>query len=202
MGILDFFYSPKPKINLNEKISKYFSLKDLVVTDTGAPNIPNTIQISNLKQWGKILDQVKEKIGNYKIVSGFRSPEVKKALIKQTNQAVLNSLHDDGRAADIQPIGMTAPQFMSKIALNPIKNSLGEIAVKKNVLHISMPTTSKKGYFMYVTSAGDYIGFKANELRNYISKNKIGAVATSGGTILAIGSAIFAYYYFKNKKKG
>lgn len=61
---------------------KYFSFSEMIVTDTGLSNIPNWQQIDNLETLiTKVLDPVREAYGKpIKVNSGFRSPEVNKAI--------------------------------------------------------------------------------------------------------------------------
>ena len=167
-----------------KQLSKYFTLDQLTVTDMKAKNVPTGSNLQNLTEFSKILDTVKDKIGNYKVISGYRSPEVTAALIKVNKQAVAKSLHEIGKAADIQPMNMTAPQFLTKIFQLPdIKNKLGEIAVKTNVLHLSSVVPGKKSNFMYVNKAGQYIKFAANELDTYVKQHGV-ATAISGGAVM------------------
>ena len=73
----------------------------MIVTDTGLSNIPNWQQIDNLETLiTKVLDQVREAYGKpIKVNSGFRSPEVNKAIggAKNSEHMCLNG----SAAADI-----------------------------------------------------------------------------------------------------
>jgi len=79
-------------------IMKYFTIKELTATNTGLPNVPNDVQISALKALVKnVLDPARELFkGTIGVTSGFRSPEVNKAI-----GGVATSQHLKGEAADL-----------------------------------------------------------------------------------------------------
>jgi len=77
---------------------KYFTIEELTQTDTGLKNVPNSVEIENLKYLvDKILDPAREALGVPIIVnSGFRSKKVNKAI-----GGASTSQHTKGEAADI-----------------------------------------------------------------------------------------------------
>ena len=77
---------------------KHFDFKQLTATNTGLPNVPNDTQKAALEALVKnVLDPARETFGStIKVTSGFRSPEVNKAINGATN-----SQHLKGEAADI-----------------------------------------------------------------------------------------------------
>ena len=110
------------KENIN--LSEHFTLGELTKTKTGIENVPNEEQVNNLKrvcQWLEQLrlrynqmrnekgemrngnEEMRNEVGEYPIVinSGFRSPEVNKAV-----GGVSTSNHLTGCAVDIRCIGM------------------------------------------------------------------------------------------------
>ena len=90
-------------------LSEHFSLRELTKTNTGIKNVPNEVQVNNLKRLCKWLERLRKKWndlygdGDDPIIinSGFRSPEVNKAV-----GGVSTSNHLTGCAADIRCIGM------------------------------------------------------------------------------------------------
>ena len=70
------------------KLSEHFTLRELCKTRTGIENVPNEAQVENLKRVCQWLEQLRRRWnnlygeGNDPIVinSGFRSPEVNKAV--------------------------------------------------------------------------------------------------------------------------
>jgi len=82
------------------KLSKNFTLEELIHTNCGLLNIPNQEQSTNLKQLAvNVLQPLREKAGfAIKVNSGFRSFEVNKAANKGK---VLPSQHCKGEAADL-----------------------------------------------------------------------------------------------------
>jgi uncharacterized protein YcbK (DUF882 family) len=91
------------------KLSEHFSLGELTKTNTGIDNVPNEEQVNNLKRVCRWLEQLRRRWNNLYgegddpiiINSGFRSPEVNKAV-----GGVSTSNHLTGCAADIRCIGM------------------------------------------------------------------------------------------------
>ena len=89
--------------------SEHFKLEELCKTKTGIKNVPNEAQVENLKRLCRWLEQLRRRWndlygeGDDPIIinSGFRSPEVNKAV-----GGVATSNHLTGCAADIRCIGM------------------------------------------------------------------------------------------------
>ena len=110
--------------NEEMRLSQHFKLGELCKTKTGIENVPNEEQVNNLKrlcQWLEQLrlrynqmrnekgemrngnEELRNEVGEYPIVinSGFRSPEVNKAV-----GGVSTSNHLTGCAVDIRCIGI------------------------------------------------------------------------------------------------
>ena len=96
-------------INKQARLSEHFKLAELCKTKTGIENVPNEEQVNNLKRLCRWLEQLRRRWNNLYgegddpiiINSGFRSPEVNKAV-----GGVSTSNHLTGCAADIRCIGM------------------------------------------------------------------------------------------------
>ena len=90
-------------------LSEHFSLRELTKTKTGIENVPNEEQVKNLRRLCKWLERLRKKWndlygdGDDPIIinSGFRSPEVNKAV----GGATLSN-HLTGCAVDIRCIGI------------------------------------------------------------------------------------------------
>ena len=90
-------------------LSEHFKLEELCKTKTGIENVPNEAQVENLKRLCRWLEQLRRRWNNLYgegddpiiINSGFRSPEVNKAV-----GGVSTSNHLTGCAVDIRCIGM------------------------------------------------------------------------------------------------
>ncbi len=96
-------------MNNKMKLSEHFSLRELTKTKTGIENVPNEGQVENLKRVCGWLEQLRRRWNNIYgdgddpiiINSGFRSPEVNKAV-----GGVSTSNHTTGCAVDIRCIGV------------------------------------------------------------------------------------------------
>ena len=91
------------------KLSQHFTLGELCKTKTGIENVPNEEQVNNLKRVCGWLEQLRRRWNNLYgegddpiiINSGFRSPEVNKAV-----GGAFASNHLTGCAVDIRCIGI------------------------------------------------------------------------------------------------
>ena len=97
------------EINNRTNLSEHFTLGELTKTKTGISNVPNEEQVNNLRRVCRWLEQLRRRWNNLYgegddpivINSGFRSPEVNKAV----GGASLSN-HLTGCAVDIRCIGM------------------------------------------------------------------------------------------------
>ena len=97
------------EINNRTNLSEHFTLGELIKTKTGINNVPNEEQVENLKRLCGWLEQLRRRWNNVYgegddpiiINSGFRSPEVNKAV----GGATLSN-HLTGCAVDIRCIGI------------------------------------------------------------------------------------------------
>ena len=107
--------------NKTINLSPHFTLGELCKTKTGIENVPNEAQVENLKRLCRWLEQLRRRWnnlygeGNDPIVinSGFRSPEVNKAV-----GGVSTSNHLTGCAVDIRCIGMEQALRYASILLD------------------------------------------------------------------------------------
>lgn len=187
--------------------SKYFSLKELSKTETGMVNTPPSTVMPKIENLGRVLDTIYERIGPFKIVSAYRSPATQTALksgaagAASAAQAAKQSYHTTGQAADILPTTMTVQQFYTKIVQTPdVAKLMGAFAIKNTVIHLDTDTSWRSAVAMYVDKAGNYIRFTTDELKNFISRNKVGVAA--GGLVLIIAAGIGAYLFINRNKKG
>ena len=96
-------------MNKQTNLSEHLTLAELTKTNTGIANVPNEAQVENLKRVCRWLERLRKRWndkygdGDDPIIinSGFRSPEVNKAV-----GGVPTSNHLTGCAVDIRCIGM------------------------------------------------------------------------------------------------
>ena len=96
-------------MNKETKLSEHMTLAELTKTNTGIENVPNEAQVENLRRVCRWLERLRKRWndkygdGDDPIIinSGFRSPEVNKAV-----GGVPTSNHLTGCAVDIRCIGM------------------------------------------------------------------------------------------------
>ena len=109
------------EINTVMKLSEHMTLAELTKTRTGIENVPNEAQVENLKRLCRWLEQLRRRWNNLYgegddpivINSGFRSPEVNKAV-----GGVSTSNHLTGCAVDIRCIGMEQALRYASILLD------------------------------------------------------------------------------------
>ena len=102
-------------------LSPHFTLGEFCKTRTGIENVPNEAQVENLKRLCRWLEQLRRRWNNLYgdgddpivINSGFRSPEVNKAV-----GGVSTSNHLTGCAVDIRCIGMEQALRYASILLD------------------------------------------------------------------------------------
>jgi len=102
-------------------LTPHFTLGELCKTKTGIENVPNEAQVENLKRLCRWLEQLRRRWNNLYgegddpivINSGFRSPEVNKAV-----GGVSTSNHLTGCAVDIRCIGMEQALRYASILLD------------------------------------------------------------------------------------
>jgi len=184
-------------------ISKFFKWTEFLRTETGVDNTPDATATMNLQKLAKVLDTFREKFGPINITSGYRSPNVQDALRSGGNaQAAAYSLHEEGLAADITPTGTTAQKLFATVAGTPdLAKLVGEFALKVNTIHMSLPTSTKQQVFMYVNAADQYIRYTAQELSDFIAKNKTAVIVAGAafGTIALAGVAVFTVLLLRRR---
>ena len=108
-------------MNEQTNLSEHMTLAELCKTNTGIANVPNEAQVENLKRVCRWLERLRKRWndkygdGDDPIIinSGFRSPEVNKAV-----GGVPTSNHLTGCAVDIRCIGMEQALRYASILLD------------------------------------------------------------------------------------
>ena len=99
-------------------LSRNFTLQELIKSDTAIrlniDNNPNGDQIDKLKQLCEnVLQPVRDQFGRVKVTSGFRSPELCRAIGSSEN-----SQHADACAADFECLGVDNAELADWIYSN------------------------------------------------------------------------------------
>lgn len=135
---------------MNKQISKNFSLEELchsnMAVKKGLKNIPNESQIENLKKLCIRLLQPLREVYNEPMVisSGFRSPEVNKAV-----GGVPTSQHTKGQAADVsvkEPRKLLAELLKSRLDFD---QAILYQDGKNNFLHMSYNSGHNRRQVLY-----------------------------------------------------
>lgn len=144
----------------NEKLSTYFDLRALTTTQQNADNTPGPLELANLKELGTILDDIIDFIGPFRVVSAYRSQTVNDLV-----GGAPNSLHMDGKAADLFPTVQNLESFYRDLFESGIADNLGEIAYKptQGTVHISIKTLTKSSVPL-ILEGGSYRRMGQDEL--------------------------------------
>lgn len=121
----------------NVKLSPHFSLKELLVSSTatrlGLANVPTPEHVAELRRLAvDVLEPVRAMLGHtpLRITSGYRSPEVNRALAGAGYDPSSTSDHLLGRAADFEPIGRDA-----RAAYEVIRARIGELPIDQLIYY-------------------------------------------------------------------
>ena len=141
-------------MNKQTNLSEHFGLAELTKTKTGISNVPNEAQVENLKRVCRWLERLRKRWndlygeGDDPIIinSGFRSPEVNKAV-----GGVPTSNHLTGCAVDIRCVGMEQALRYAAILLDISdlnKEDYDELLIeqKRNVvwIHFAVKSTGNR----------------------------------------------------------
>jgi hypothetical protein len=192
----NLFSSGAPAKLVDKQLTPKYKLSDLVKTNTGISNVPPSTLLPKITSLAKMLETLTSAVGPFRLESAYRSQAVQDKLGETNAQAAAKSLHTEGIAADVSPTTMKADEFFRIIANKPeISSKLGEIAVKKDSLHISLPTPTKNKLYMKVVDDVYHVITEA-EAKVFQWKYVLPI-----GTLLGLGIiGYLAYRYFKGKR--
>ena len=150
------------KENVKEKLSEHFTLAELTKTNTNLKNVPNEVQIKNLKRLCGWLEMLREEWnkrygeGDEGIVinSAFRSPAVNKAV-----GGAANSNHLTGCAADIRVSGMEQALRYAVILLDisdESREDYDELLIERNArgaiwLHFAVRASGNRRKLRFIS---------------------------------------------------
>ena len=177
-------------MDLNERLSPNYFVRDLTVTNTGIYNAPPRSAQATLQKMALMLEKIEARIGPFVIASAYRSTQVNNAVGGSPT-----SRHLAGDAVDISPTTMTAEKFWGAILLDDeLSSQLGHIAWKKhqnNAIHITLPFTRSSGeYIRDVPQVADKIAgsiqyISASPTQIQTAKNKFLGVVPSTEVVVA-----------------
>lgn len=122
------------------KLTENFTLEELTVTETGLPNVPDSVQTEKLLYLATyILQPIRNRFGTTVVNSAFRSDAVNKAV-----GGSKTSQHPEGEAADIEVPGVNVGMVFAWCKANLkygqcIDEEKTVNGKKKKWLHISLP---------------------------------------------------------------
>lgn len=146
-----------------------FTLADLTPTNTGIDNSPESPEIlQNLTELADLLGWIRTNIGDFIIHSAYRNTEVNSKV-----GGALGSLHQSGKAADIQPIGMSLVDMFVKLIDPSVASMFGEIAIKasQGTLHVSTPDPKVGTGKIMKMLDGKYYRLTQDEIESYRNKD-------------------------------
>ena len=168
----------------NLTLSASFKVKDLTVTETGLDNSPPLDLYTQLKATAEVLEKLKKQVGPFLIDSAFRTSEVNKKVGGEST-----SRHLYGEAFDIVPTSMSSKDYFAKIMSNDaLKNILGEISLKTNTIHATLPYTNSSGRVVAGSARelvdGSYFSMTAEKIAELTGKG-VKAVQEAGTKVAA-----------------
>jgi hypothetical protein len=208
------------------QISKYFTLSQLTVTNTGADNTPDASSLTNLNQLGQLLDLLYDTIGPFNVISAFRSKAVEDALSasgQPTAEAAAGhiSFHEVGLAADIYPTNMSLDEYWGKMMAalgtadtpGPLWNQMSEMAYKptQGSIHVAGAVDYRNNnVVLALNSSGTYASLTADEIDQYAGPylaqaftdvaavvSSTGFQMTAGMTLALLALGAFVIYQYR-----
>lgn len=135
------------------QLGRYFTLPEMTKTGTGLPNDPPEAALVALTRLVILaLDPLRAAVGRpVRITSGYRSPEVNRAI-----DGSPTSQHLKGEAADIKIEGWTAEQIAAKIIEMkiPFDQLITYSPAKGGHVHIGVSLASRRGRVGHVSTDG------------------------------------------------
>ena len=125
------------------QISPHFSLAELSRTSTSLDNTPDESSLKRLKLLcDEVLEPLRAIVGPLRVNSGYRSPEVNKAI-----GGAKGSQHLRGEAADVVPVNLSAEQAMTLLTEAVHRGefpTLGQaIIYASGFIHVSIDVATK-----------------------------------------------------------
>ena len=143
------------------KLSNNFTDKELVVTETGLPNIAREKdKVFGLLLAVFILQVIRDEYGRIKVDSWFRSPTVNREVGGSST-----SQHLKGQAADIIPREADLV-FVFKWIVEKSGIHFGQCIIypSKGFIHISLPRIYKPNQQALICHEGDYLPYSEEKL--------------------------------------
>lgn len=183
----------------NEKLSTHFDLYQLTQTSQPYDNTPGNEEYEELKRLASVLDMIWERIGEFDIISAFRSSSVNDAV-----GGAAGSYHTRGMAADLRPrYPMSPEEFWIRIYDDDvIRNSLGEIALKPTNVHVSTIDPPSKKSVPLIQEGGSYRRLAESEIKQIRAGEGITdytLVYAGAGLAAAVVASLLIYKLRKKK---
>ena len=132
------------------QLTPHFSLAELTVTNTKLDNTPSKEVVEVLRTTAFYMEKVRDLLGEaIKVNSGYRSPDVNRAVGGSTN-----SSHLYGYAVDFVTEGLTPLEVATAIAKSSLK--FDQLIYEKTWVHISFDPRMR-GEILTLKSKGKYV---------------------------------------------
>lgn len=139
------------------RLTKNFSLEELLVTETGLPNQPNSLCVLKLLYLATyLLQPTRNKFGRIKVPSGYRSSKVNKAVGGSSTSQHLKAEASDiiSLDADINDVWLwMAVNLKYGQLINEEKIIQGKL---KHWIHVSLPRVGRRNQMPMFFRDGKY----------------------------------------------
>lgn len=119
-------------------LSPHFSLDEMCVTRTGVPNVPEPEHVEALRQLCLQLEPWRALVGPLKVTSGYRNPEVNRAV-----HGSRTSQHVRGEAADVIPTRGRAGAWLVLVDLIHGGMPIDQAIIYEDAPHLHVSYTSR-----------------------------------------------------------
>lgn len=175
------------------RLSPRYTVGDLIKSTTaeqkGISNLPPDSMLDTLTKMANLLEKIEAKYGSVRIASGYRGPELNKAV-----GGASGSKHQEGSAIDIVPLSplMSQQYWLNLISDVELMSLMGEVSWKthQNAIHITLPYGLTKGSARVTDDGISYYRIETDPAKSILARFGIGDLSASTMGV-GIGLGIF-----------